>query len=195
MSVEAELLFVVSAIVALVCAVATIVARRPLRAAMGLLGHIIALVGVFLSLQAHMLAAIQLLVYAGAVVVLFVFVIMLIGPSAEIEPTEKGRGARTLGAALMGSIMLFIAFVVRSHQPEIGRVRMCDAGDEECMQFGGLEAMGQAIYSTEGAMVPFELVSITLLVAIIGALAMARGRTQAEADASAASEKSAVGGN
>ena len=96
---------------------------------------------------------------------------------------------------MMGSIMLFIAFVVRSHQPEIGRVRMCDAGDEECMQFGGLEAMGQAIYSTEGAMVPFELVSITLLVAVIGALAMARGRTQSEAEASASAEEPATGGS
>lgn len=64
---------------ALITALGTIAARSPLRSAMALLFHIIALAGLYLSLHAHVLAAMQLLVYAGAVVVLFVFVIMLLG--------------------------------------------------------------------------------------------------------------------
>jgi NADH-quinone oxidoreductase subunit J len=155
-------------------------AKKPLRAALCLLAHIIALVGVFLSLQAHMLAAIQLLVYAGAVVVLFVFVIMLIGPDAETSGSEKGKATRGIAAALMGAITLAITFVVLDHNPPMGLVRGCEPGTD-CASFGSVEALGKTIYI--GGMVPFELVSITLLVAIIGALAMARGRTPAEAQA------------
>ncbi len=182
MSDGGQILFLLSAVTAIAAAVGTVAARKPLRAALALLGHIIALVGVFLSLHAHLLAAIQLLVYAGAVVVLFVFVIMIIGPSAEIQPSEDGRATRGLAAALMGGIMLFITFVLLTHNPEMGMVRGCAEGSD-CLTFGGVEALGQAVY--RGAMVPFELVSITLLVAVIGALAMARGRTKVEAEAAA----------
>jgi len=183
MSTAGDLLFVVSAIAAIAGAAGTVMSRKPLRAALCLLGHIVALVGIFLSLQAHMLAAIQLLVYAGAVVVLFVFVIMLIGPEAETGSSDKGRAVRGLAAALMGSITLAIMFVVLDHNPAMGLVRGCEPGTD-CMTFGGVEALGRNIYI--GGMVPFELVSITLLVAIIGALAMARGRTPAEAKAASA---------
>ncbi|MBC7171239.1 MAG: NADH-quinone oxidoreductase subunit J, partial [Polyangiaceae bacterium] len=63
----------------------TVAAKRPLRAAVGLLVNIVSLAGLYLTLSAEFLAAIQLIVYAGAVVVLFVFVIMLIGPDAKVE--------------------------------------------------------------------------------------------------------------
>jgi len=92
-------LFVVTATFAMIGALITISARRPLRGAMGLLVNIVSLAGMFLTLNAHLLAALQLLVYAGAIVVLFVFVIMLLGSAAEVAPADGRFASRTLGIA------------------------------------------------------------------------------------------------
>lgn len=160
-------LFVVTAILAMAGALMTISARRPLRAAIGLLVHIVSLAGMFLTLNAELLAALQLLVYAGAVVVLFVFVIMLIGPAAEVGPIEKNLPARTLSIALTVAIVLAVATSVAYFDAPWGPVPE---------SFGTVEGLGMAIYKE--ALVPFEVVSITLLVAIIGAIAVARSRTE-----------------
>ena len=75
--------FYVCATLAVLGAIATIAAKNPIRGAMGLLLMILSIAGLFLALHAQFLAAIQLIVYAGAIVVLFLFVIMLLGPSAS----------------------------------------------------------------------------------------------------------------
>ncbi len=159
-------LFVVTALFAVVGALITVAARRPLRAAMGLLVHIVSLAGMFLTLNAHLLAALQLLVYAGAIVVLFVFVIMLIGPEAETGPIEGRLVSRSTAAALTVAVFLAVATSVAGFDAVWASV---DA------DFGTVEGLGRAIY--RNALVPFELISITLLVAITGAIAIARSRT------------------
>src|SRR6478609_815448 len=96
--------FALCSVAALVGAICTVLARNPIRGAMGLLLTIVGIAGLFLKLNAQFLAAIQLIVYAGAVVVLFVFVVMLLGPDAgHIEPkTEpKAKLARALAGVLM----------------------------------------------------------------------------------------------
>lgn len=180
MSTSGELLVLICGIVALVAAIGTVALRSPLRAAMSLLAHIIALAGLYLTLNAHLLAAIQLLVYAGAVVVLFVFVIMLIGPSAMGEkPDQRGLVVKTAGGAILAMTMGTIAFAVGAAGNDVARpdIAMCAEG-AECQQFGGVDAMAQAIY-VDG-MIPFELVSMLLLVAIIAAIAVARGADAAQ---------------
>ncbi|MEM1418066.1 MAG: NADH-quinone oxidoreductase subunit J [Myxococcota bacterium] len=169
MSSSSFLLFSVCAFVALVGAVGTVAARRPLRAAMALLAHIIALAGLYLTLHAELLAAIQLLVYAGAIVVLFVFVIMLIGPASETEGSGKAGMIRMTSLVLMGMVTATIAFAIADVDPTHPRLPE---------GYGGVEAVGGALY-TQG-LVPFETISITLLVAIIGAVAVARGKTAVE---------------
>jgi NADH-quinone oxidoreductase subunit J len=175
-----ELLFVVAGIFAVGGAVGTVMARNPLRAAMALLLHIIALAGIFLTLQAHLLAALQLLVYAGAVVVLFVFVIMLLGPESTTPPGEfRGLMTRTASAAVAAIVTGGIAFsLIKAAKPWVA-IPPCAEGTAECGQFGGVEGMGAELYSN--GVVPFELISILLTVAIVGAIAIARGRTIAEA--------------
>lgn len=160
-------LFVVTAIFAMAGALITISARRPLRAAMGLLVHIVSLAGMFLTLNAHLLAALQLLVYAGAIVVLFVFVIMLLGSAAELAPTEGRLASRALSIASTIIVVLVISSSVAYFDAPWGPVP-----DE----FGTVEGLGMAIYRQ--ALVPFEVISITLLVAVIGAIAVARSRTE-----------------
>jgi NADH-quinone oxidoreductase subunit J len=175
-----EILFVVCGVLALAGAVGTVLSQNPLRAAMSLLLHIIALAGIFVTLQAHLLAALQLLVYAGAVVVLFVFVIMLLGPESTTPPGDfRGLLTRTASGAVAAIVTGGFAFTIIKAQKEWAYIPRCEDGVAECGQFGGVEGLGAELYAS--GVVPFELISILLTVAIVGAIAMARGRTAAEA--------------
>ena len=92
--------FGVCAVVALVGALSTVLAKNPIRSAMGLLLTISGIAGLYLALHAQLLAALQLIVYAGAVVILFVFVIMLLGPDATGTDDPKASFVRYGGAGL-----------------------------------------------------------------------------------------------
>ncbi len=163
-------LFLVCAFFALAGAVGTVASRRPLRAAMALLMHILAPAGPYLTSLAPLPAAIQLLVYAGAIVVLFVFVIMLIGPASDAsEGQGKGLIPRTLG--LIGAVMFMAPL-------SFSLVSVASEWVVAPADYGSVEGVGTAIY--RDALVPFEIVSITLLVAIVGAVAVARRSTPAE---------------
>jgi NADH-quinone oxidoreductase subunit J len=184
MSVAGNALFLFCALLALVSALGTVIVRSPIRAAMSLLAHIAALSGLFLTLHAHLLAALQVLVYAGAVVVLFVFVIMLLGPGVTTPPTSRGLVARTVAASLMGLLTLGLASALAPLAPERALINGCAPGTgPECQQFGGVDGFSADLYV--GGAIPFELISILLTVAIIGAIAVARGRSAEEAAAAA----------
>lgn len=162
-------LFMVATFIAIATALGTVLSRRPLRAAMGLLAHIISLAGLYLTLQAHLLAAIQLLVYAGAVVVLFVFVIMLIGPASEQDGKAQSGMVQAGSISLVGLLTLVVSTkLVGITAPFLRRG----------VEFGTTEAVGRELYTQ--TLVPFEVVSITLTVAIIGAIAIARRPNKAE---------------
>src|SRR5262249_13218654 len=128
MSVAGNGLFLFCAVIAMISALGTIIVRSPIRAAMCLLARIAALSGLFLTLHAHLLAALQVLVYAGAVVVLFVFVIMLLGPGVTDPPTSRGLVARTVAAALMGLLTLGLASALAPLQPERAIINGCAPG-------------------------------------------------------------------
>lgn len=179
MSAGGQIVFFVLGLIALVAAVLTVSMKSPLRAAVSLLVHIVSLAGIYLTLHAHLLAAIQLIVYAGAVVVLFIFVIMLIGPSAMPERKDsRGLLLRTAIASLMAMVGGAVAFGVAGVTSEYVDIDQCADGSAECGQFGGVQALGEAIY--QHAAVPFELVGILLLVAIVAAVAIARGHSPEE---------------
>lgn len=183
MSTAGIALFFSCALVALLGAIGTIVVKSPIRAAMSLLVHIVALAGLFLSLHAHLLAALQIIVYAGAVVVLFVFVIMLIGPAVPERPTTRGLVLKSVASSLMGLLTLGVASVMVGVTPDAPIIEGCEkAQGAECGQFGGVS--GFAEYLFDQAFVPFELISILLTVAVVGAIAVARGRNAAELEAS-----------
>jgi NADH-quinone oxidoreductase subunit J len=179
MSAVGTLYFSTCALVALFSAFGTVASNTPIRAALSLLAHILSLAGLYLSLHAHMLSAMQLIVYAGAVVVLFVFVIMLIGPTEEPQqPIAHGGAARVLSICLMAGVMISIAAGIGSIMPATPVIAGCPDGQPECSQFGGVRGVASVLY--RDAALPFELVSILLLVAILGAIAVARGRSLGE---------------
>jgi NADH-quinone oxidoreductase subunit J len=172
-------LFFLFGLVALLSALGTIALHSPIRAAMALLAHIISLSGLFLLLHAHVLAALQVLVYAGAVVVLFVFVIMMIGPSVPEPLVLRGMLVKTMSVAVMLLVTAFLAFsLMPISMPHLSLALCTDAEGAECEQFGGVIAFSKSLYG--GAFVPFELISVLLTVAIVGAIAVGRGRTAAE---------------
>jgi NADH-quinone oxidoreductase subunit J len=175
--------FALCSIAALVGALSTVLAKNPIRGAMGLLLTIVGIAGLFLKLNAQFLAAIQLIVYAGAVVVLFVFVIMLLGPDAgHIKDTgeAKAKLARGFAGVLLGLISIATLFLVlrAADKP----VRFGFVGPTH----GSVEAVGQQLFTK--AVVPFELTTALLIVAVVGAIAVARSRHQTRKPKQSSSE-------
>ncbi|MGD0526430.1 MAG: NADH-quinone oxidoreductase subunit J [Polyangiaceae bacterium] len=163
--------FYACALMALGGAAGVVLSKNPIRSAMGLLLLILSIAGLFLALHAQFLAAIQLIVYAGAIVILFLFVIMLLGPSASTPADRRGMAVRVFGGGLFGLASLAALWAVVSQAMEAHRSMPMPPPDDS---FGGIDAFGSVLFAD--ALVPFELSSGLLMVAVLGAMAVARGR-------------------
>lgn len=164
------LYFVCCALLGLVGALVTVLARNPIRGAMGLLTTIVGIAGLFLQLDAQFLAAIQIIVYAGAVVVLFVFAILLLGADA-IDPPGVGKAqiARAIGGlAMLGVVVAALYLALPEAMDAPLTLPAVIAGH------GTVAQVGKQLFTE--AVVPFELTTALLIVAVVGALAVARGR-------------------
>ncbi len=167
MSIEA-LLFYAFAVGVVGSALLVIWSKNPINSAMALVGTFFFIAGIYVLLWAHTIAALQILVYAGAVMVLFLFVIMLLnlaqaGPRSPITVSRVLGGGAVLGlGAVMVAVMLRLDGGVA---PMTG---------EEMMNFGTIARMGELIYGTY--LFPFEAVSLLLLAAIVGAVVVAKSR-------------------
>ena len=183
--------FYACAAAAVLGALAVVVSKNPIRGAMGLLLLILSVAGLFLALHAQFLAAIQLIVYAGAIVVLFLFVIMLLGPSASTPSDRRGIVPRFFGGAVFALVGIgAIGLVVRAAMAANHPFPM-PAVDPS---FGGIDAFGSVLFAD--ALVPFEISSALLMVAVVGAIAVARGRqgehTMSKSELEIARSKSSV---
>ena len=159
--------FYACALMAIIGALATVMMPNPIRGAMGLLLMILSLAGLFLAAHAQFLAAIQLIVYAGAIVVLFLFVIMLLGPDATPPHDSRGRLSRTFAGGLF--TLTAIGAMAAVYQ---GGLHFTATHPEN--DFGSIDHFGRVLFSY--GVVPFELSSALLMVAVIGAVAVARGK-------------------
>jgi NADH-quinone oxidoreductase subunit J len=170
-----SIFFALMATLSLLGALGTVSARNPIRSAVGLLLTIVGIAGLFLRLNAQFMGAIQLIVYAGAVVVLFVFVVMLLGPDASKVPSgpPKGWAARAFAGVLMGAFALgggFLAFRAREELSVFKPV---------APEHGSVEVVGRELFTK--TLVPFELATALLIVAVIGAIAVARAHVDQKA--------------
>ena len=157
------ILFLVFAIIAVVCAINVVVQSHPISSALSLVGVMGSLAVLYLLLGAEFIAAAQVIVYAGAIMVLFIFVIMLLNAGAE---TKKGRSYLLPGAPLLIVLLGLLAYYVQRMFPGSTMVRFGG------FQGGGPKDIGTALFTTY--LLPFEVTSILILVAIIGAIVLAR---------------------
>lgn len=166
-----SIFFIVMSVLCLAGALWTVLARNPIRSAVGLLVTILGMAGLFLKLNAQFLAAIQIIVYAGAVVILFVFVIMLLGPDARLD-LGRGKARLTRGlAGLLTAVMGLVAlgYIARAAgEPTHFRTALPNHGN--------VEAVGERMFTV--GIVPFELATALLIVAVVGAIAVARGASR-----------------
>ena len=168
MSVE-NVLFWVFAFGIVSSAFMVILNRNPIHSAMSLVGAFFFLAGEYALLWAHTIAVLQVLVYAGAIMVLFLFVIMLLSLSdADLQPGQVNLARVVGGASAAGLCVVMVDTLARTR----GENHVMDAA--ETPVFGTLAEMGRILYTQY--LFPFEAVSLLLLVAIVGAVVVAKAR-------------------
>jgi NADH-quinone oxidoreductase subunit J len=168
-------LFFIAAIGALAGAVGVVVIRNPFYCVLALVCHLIALAALFLLLRAEFVAAAQVVVYAGAVMVLYVFVVAYIGGADN--PLHRPGGALKVLAPLFGlavAVELCIALLGTALKG------ISSKGAPYVPGFGTPEHIGRLFLTTY--LFPFEVASLLLLVAAIGAVVLARRRRGLEPD-------------
>jgi NADH-quinone oxidoreductase subunit J len=156
------LLFILFAGMAIGCGLAVVAQRNPLYSAISLVGVFISLACLYVTLAAPFIAAVQVIVYAGAIMVLVVFVIMLL----NVEQEERGRNrlkflvptAVVLAAVLIAEVA-FILSSVSNPTPAVSNI-------------GLTSSFGTQLFTRY--LLPFEITSILLLMAIVGAMTLAR---------------------
>ncbi len=155
------------AVVAVVGALLTVARKQPLDSALSLVAPFIAVAGLYLLNGAAFNAALQILVYAGAIMILVVFVIMFLNlPERELE--EEKVAPRKWILAFFSLIPLGVLCLGQIQPTEFG------AKAEVGKEFGGVRAVGELLF--EDYMFQFELVSVLLLVAIVGSVMLAKKR-------------------
>jgi len=155
-------LFILFGSIAVGASILVVTRKHPLASALNLILAMAAVAALFVLRQAHFLAAVQLIVYAGAVIVLFVFVIMLINVPEDRLPEERATMFRILAVIAAGALIVEGALVAgwfaMPREPEPGG--------------GTLEAVGRALFTDY--LLAFEVSSVLLLAALIGAITLAK---------------------
>jgi NADH-quinone oxidoreductase subunit J len=160
-------LFFLAGAAAIFSAVMMITRPNPLKGVLFLIVNFFCLAFLYLLLQAQFIAIIQILVYAGAIMVLFVFVIMLLNLDDEKLLTDR-RGFRRLFAALLGGGLLAEVLAAIALERPGAAATGSDTG------LGTVEAIGKALFTDY--VVPFEVTSVLLLAALVGVVVLAKRR-------------------
>jgi NADH-quinone oxidoreductase subunit J len=155
--------FVIFGVAALVGAVALVMARNTVYSAMGLLLTMLSIAVFYVLLDAHFLAVVQVIIYAGAVMTLFLFVIMLIGVDRSDDWEEQIPFQRPIVAILGGGLILLLLLAGQ------GAWTLRDSG---VGQVGTIEEISEALFGTW--MIPFQATVLLLTVAAVGSVALAR---------------------
>jgi NADH-quinone oxidoreductase subunit J len=159
------LLFLVLAGLAVLSAIGMLLSRNALYSALYLIINFISVAVMYLTLHAPFIALVQIAVYTGAIMVLFVFVIMLLG-AEQIGTSHPRRWFLPL-AIFLGAVLLIEAVYI-----VLSQSRILPGGAAVTAQFGSPQAIGNLLFNQY--MLPFEVTSILLLVAMIGAIVLTR---------------------
>ena len=164
--------FIVCAAIVLAGALGVVLARNPVHAALSLVGTLFGMAVLFLNLEAHFLAAVQIIVYAGAIVVLFLFVIMLLGVDRlEDLSVEPITGQRTLAALVgLGTFGLAVAFLVTSDIGLEGHTKVLTLDITD--QYSNLHQIADVLFTDY--VYAFEATAALLTISVVGAVVMSR---------------------
>jgi NADH-quinone oxidoreductase subunit J len=159
------ILFLIFALIAVVCGINVVLQTHPISSAVSLIGVMGSLAILYLLLGAEFIAAAQVIVYAGAVMVLFIFVIMLLNAGVEVR-RGKSFMAQLLGIPLLVSLLALLAWFVQRMYPSGTSVKFGE------FTGGTARDIGTALFTRY--LLPFEITSILILIAILGAIVLAR---------------------
>jgi NADH-quinone oxidoreductase subunit J len=168
------LFFILFAGLAVGCAISMVAQRNPLYSAISLIGVFISLACLYVTLAAPVIAAVQVIVYAGAIMVLVVFVIMLLNVEQEEPRALRLRSLVPIAVGLAAMLFAEAAFVIFFVQtPATTSARGNFISETCCASDVGLtSSIGAGLFTTY--LLPFEITSILLLMAVVGAMALAR---------------------
>lgn len=157
-------LFIIFAVFCVGGALGLLIAKHPINSALSLIVVMVSLAVIYLLLGAEFVAAVQVIVYAGAIMVLFVFTIMLLNAGVE----ERSRGSRVATTIGFPALILGAAAVIYAIVNKIGITGSLSLG-----QFrGSPEAVSDLLF--RDFLLPFEVTSVLILIAIMGAVLLAR---------------------
>jgi NADH-quinone oxidoreductase subunit J len=162
---------------AIACALMVILKKNPVASAFSLVLVFFSFAGIYAALDAHLIAALQVLVYAGAIMVLFIFVIMLL--NADLPSFDLGRthaGLRVIGGVMAVALLAVFAWTFRNSP--LTAPKGAFTTEAIAAAGGNTRVLSELLFSEY--ILPFELTSVLLLGAIIGAVAIAKrklGRT------------------
>jgi NADH-quinone oxidoreductase subunit J len=161
-----QIAFWILAVMAVASAAGVVLRRNPIHSALFLVVHLATLAAFFLKMRAEFLATAQVIVYAGAIAVLFVFAIMVLIPGREETGPDPLRAQRLFAVPVAGLLLVLLAVMLRS-------TLFAGAGPAQAVP-GGVANIGRALFTDY--LFPFEVTSVLLLVAIVGVMALAKRR-------------------
>jgi len=159
------ILFLLFAAIAVLCGINLVIQTHPISSALSLVGVMGALAALYLLLGGEFIAAAQLIVYAGAIMVLFIFVIMLLNAGAERKMMVRPLG-KYLGAPLLLIFVGMIHYVIERILPVSSPVVF------GAFHGGTANEIGKSLFTVY--LLPFEVTSVLILIAILGAIVLAR---------------------
>ena len=166
MTLESILFYLLSA-VAIASALLVVTRRSPVISALYLIVNFFCLAGLYLTLHAQFIAVIQIIVYAGAIMVLFVFVIMLLNLGDERKLSEGMSYKKVIAVGLAAGLLTELIYII-----ETSWVVLPASTINQATEIGTVEYIGGELFA--GYLFPFEVTSILLLVAIVGAIVLAK---------------------
>jgi len=153
------------AITSTILVIAPPTGRNPLYAALMLVVSFFFMAGLYVMLLAHLMAVLQVLVYAGAIMVLFMFVIMLLNLSDEELGKDRWTVGKSVGAAALGFIAVKVGLILSVSADKFEKSGIYP-------EFGTTDSVGDLLFRQ--FLFPFEMTSILLLIAVIGAVVLAK---------------------
>ncbi len=164
--------FWILAVLLIASAVFTVSAKKPVYSVLGLLVNFVALAATYLMLQAEFLAVMQIVVYSGAILILFVFVIALLSSGVRSFSVGPNRAPRIVVPAIVFALVALAAITATALRVPIAQRAAAVAGTTgEAAAFGSVADFGGALFTTN--LLPFEITAFILMVAVIGVVLIA----------------------